>query len=61
LPEKSLTERIETFVKIVGEEKGATGNQINSILKLIKTVRDDGCIDDDALNSFFELVGDDSG
>ena len=57
MPEKTLTERIEAYVRIIGRNKGATDQQINSILQLIKNVRTDGGVDDDTLYSFFELVG----
>ena len=57
MPEKTLTQRIEAYVRIIGKNKGATDQQINSILQLIKNVRSDGAVDDDTLYSFFELVG----
>ena len=58
MPEKTLTDRSEAYVKMIGKNKQATEKQINTIIQLIKSVRNDGAVDDDTLFSFFELVGD---
>jgi len=57
MPEKSLTERIEKYTKIVANKQGVSDSQLSSILELIKSVRLDGVISDEDLLSFFELVG----
>ena len=47
MPGKNLTDRIETYVKIIGKEKQLKQGQINSIIQLISTVRTDGAISDE--------------
>lgn len=57
MPEATLTERIEKHVRNVGRKRGANIEQINTILGLIKTVRNEGGISDEALMRIFDLIG----
>ena len=58
MSENNLANRIERTIKIVSKNKGLSEEVINTIIRLVNTVREDGAIDDDSLLSFFELVGD---
>ena len=58
MSENNLGRRIERTIKIVGKKKDLSEEVMNTIIRLVNTVREDGAIDDDSLLSFFELVGD---
>ena len=57
MPEGNLSFRLEKHIRSVASKKGASPNQIDSILGLIKTIRDEGVISDEALLEMFDLVG----
>tara|TARA_B100002052_G_C15556284_1_gene451394 strand:- start:67 stop:246 length:180 start_codon:yes stop_codon:yes gene_type:complete len=57
MPEGNLTLRLERHVRSVAGRKGANNAQIETILGLIKTIRDEGSISDESLLEIFDLVG----
>ena len=57
MPEATLTERLERHVRSIATRKGANHAQIETILGLIKTIREEGVISDQSLLEIFDLVG----
>ena len=54
---ENLTSRIEKHILRIGKNKGCNEHQISSIIALIRTIREDGGINESQLEKYFELVG----
>jgi len=56
---EDLTARIEKHILRIGKNKGCSERQINTIIALVTTVREEGGIKESDLEKIFELVGED--
>ena len=56
---EDLTARIEKHILRIGKNKGCNERQINTIIAMIRVVREDGGIKEPNLEKVFELVGED--
>jgi hypothetical protein len=59
MKKENLTSRIEKHILRIGNSKGCNERQINTIIAMIRTIREEGGIKETELEKIFDLVGSD--
>jgi len=57
MPTENLTSRIEKNIARIGAKKGCNQGQINTILALVRTIREEGVVTIKQLENCFEILG----